>query len=322
MEARRRRIRWTRVFFLLLTLLLIITSLASVVIYAYNNMFHAATAVTASVGGREAPANHINILLLGLDDADAEDPSGPRRSDAMLVASINKDTGSVSLISIPRDTKVTIPGYKSYDKITHAYFYGGADLAKRTVEDLLRIPINYYVVVDWQAFIKVIDILGGVDLYVENDMDYEDPYANLYIHLTKGYQHLDGKASGEYVRFRHDELGDIGRVQRQQRFLKAMTDQALQIETILKMPSIINTVNKYVTTDMQFYTLLKLANSLKNFKKGDLQAEMVPGDFATIDGVSYWVYDKEQTKQVVDKLFFDCNSEPSESAKQSAKSLQ
>ncbi|MEG0970812.1 MAG: LCP family protein, partial [Acidaminococcaceae bacterium] len=135
----------------------------------------------------------INVLILGIDDGDSEDFEGPKRTDAMLVASFDPDHNEVALVSIPRDTRVQIPGRVGLDKINHAHAYGGVLLAKQTVANLLKIPIHYYVLLNWQGFIDVINIIGGVDMYVEDNMNYEDPYADLKIHITKGYQHLDGK---------------------------------------------------------------------------------------------------------------------------------
>lgn len=311
MHSKRRRIRWARVFFVLALFFVVVTSVVWGAIYAFTNafptsLFNSNVATTAKATGNkqaEVLNKRINILLLGLDDGDNETPGAPRRSDTMMVASVSPEDGNISLLSIPRDTKVTIPGRKGYDKVNHAFAYGGADLAERTVEEFLRIPINYYVLIDWQAFIKVVDILGGVDLYVENDMNYEDPYANLSIHLKKGYQHLDGEKAGEYIRYRHDELGDIGRVQRQQRFLKALNNEMWQAGTILKLPALVNTIDKYVQTDMNLLTMVKVANTLKTFHATGLQAEMVPGNFATLDGLSYWIPDKDQTRQLVERIF-------------------
>ncbi len=306
-RARRRRIRWDRVFLMLLILLITIVALTGATVYAYLNIIHSPSTVQV-VKSKERPpemlTNRVNILLLGVDDKDRENPDdNTRRSDTMMVASISPEDGTINLLSLPRDTKVNIPGHKGYDKLNHAYAYGGAYLAQRTVEQFLQIPINYYVVIDWKAFIKVIDTLGGVDLYVENDMSYRDPYADLDIEINKGYQHLDGEKAGQYVRFRSDELGDIGRVQRQQRFLKALAKEVMQVGTILKVPSIVNTVNKYVETDMSAMTMIKVGNSLKSFNSNNLTAEMLPGTFATIDGLSYWVSDKEQTQQLVQTMF-------------------
>lgn len=304
----RRKVRWSRVCILIVILMVFFAVAAGAATYAYNHFIHPSVVAFANKPAAEKSAaklsNNINILLLGVDDGDNEHPSGAKRSDTMMVASINPDNGTINLLSIPRDTRVTIPGHSGLDKITHAHFYGGPQLAMRTVEGFLEMPMNYYVAIDWQAFIKIIDILGGVDLYVENNMKYEDPYANLKINLEKGYQHLNGEKSGQYVRFRSDELGDIGRVQRQQRFMKAVSGEVFQISTLTKIPALISTVNQYVTTNMTAVDMLKVANSIKTFKSGSLHTEMLPGNFATIGGLSYWVPNREQTKQVVERLLY------------------
>ncbi|QDR80146.1 LCP family protein [Sporomusa termitida] len=306
-QRQSRKVRWDRVLLLLILLLIAVVALAGATVYAYLNIVRSAPVapvVKQSERPPETLSNRVNILLLGVDDKDHENPNDlARRSDTMMVASINPQQGTVNILSLPRDTKVTIPGRKGYDKLNHAYAYGGAELARSTVEQFLHVPINYYVVIDWQAFIKVIDILGGVDLYVEHNMNYRDPYADLEIHIKQGYQHLDGEKAGKYVRFRSDELGDIGRVQRQQRFIKALAKETLQVGTILKVPALVNTLNEYIETDMSAMTMVKVANSLKGFNSEDLYAEMLPGDFATIEGLSYWIPDKEMTKQLVETMF-------------------
>lgn len=306
----RRKIRWTRLIVLLVILITIVTSLSWAAVYAYRRV-SSVTALSTNADNSKPPApdsKYSNILLLGVDDGDGEHPGAPKRSDTMIVASINTDDGKVSLLSIPRDTKVTIPGHKGSEKIAHAFFYGGSELAVRTVEDLLQIRIQHSIVIDWQAFIKTVDALGGVDLYVENNMHYEDPYAKLVINLTKGYQHLDGSQAGQYVRFRSDELGDIGRVQRQQRFLKELTKQTLQLGNLWKVPSFIHIIDQNVTTDMTGFQAIKLANHVRKLKPGDLYTEMLPGNFATIDGISYWVQNKEQTAQLLERMLINDNS--------------
>lgn len=303
-RRKRRKIRWTRVILLLVFLITVLTSFSWAAVYTYKK-FTSTPVVATKMEERkriEPVSKYINILLLGVDEGDNEHPGAPRRSDTMIVASIDPEAGKVNLLSIPRDTKAAIPGHKGTEKITHAFFYGGPNLAMRTVEELLEIPIHHFVVIDWQAFIETIDILGGVDLYVESNMNYEDPYANLAIHLVRGYQHLDGSQSGQYVRFRSDELGDIGRVQRQQRFLKALTEQTLQFGNVLKLPKFVQIIKEHITTDVSGVEMLKLANQVRKIKSGEVSAEMLPGNFATIDGLSYWVHNKEQTKQLVERM--------------------
>ncbi|WP_371362601.1 Polyisoprenyl-teichoic acid--peptidoglycan teichoic acid transferase TagU [Sporomusa rhizae] len=306
-------ISWKKILLIIISLTIAIITIGGIAAYAFISKIQA-PAVESKQSSSDVPAlaakppekkvtNRINILLFGLDDGDPDNPGSPRRSDTMIVAGINPDDKNVTILSIPRDSKVTIPGRPGYDKITHAYFYGGPNLAVRTVEDNFNIPINYYIAIDWKAFIRVVDILGGVDLTIEHDMNYDDPYENLSIHLKKGYQHLNGKQAGEYVRFRHDELGDIGRVQRQEHFLKALTNQMFQAGTILKLPALVGTISQYVQTDMNTYTMVKIATIFKDMKADFLHTQMVPGDFATIDELSYWVPDKGELQKIVNSKF-------------------
>lgn len=303
----RRRIRWSRVFFLLLFLFVAAALTGATVFYAYFGKLPAVAPgnpSAAALSGAEPVDRRVNILLLGVDDGDPDARNDEtRRSDTMIVVSYQPEDGSVNLLSIPRDTRVSIPGRKGEDKITHAFAYGGVALARRTVEDFLNIPVHYHVILDWKGFTEVIDILGGVSLYVERPMNYEDPYAGLKIHLARGYQHLDGVRAGYYVRFRHDELGDIGRVQRQQRFVHALMDEMMQLGTLLKLPSLVSSISRHVETDMTLFTMAKLANAVKSLPADSLQTEMLPGAFATVDGLSYWVPDRQQTREIVERLF-------------------
>lgn len=244
----------------------------------------------------------LNVLILGIDDGDNEFKDAPKRTDVMLLASFDPVKNDVAILSLPRDTRVKIPGNQGLDKINHAYAYGGVPLAKKTVANLLMVPIHYYVLLNWQGFIEVIDTIGGIDYYVENDMDYEDPYADLSIHIEHGFQHMDGKKAGEYIRFRNDEMGDIGRVQRQQRFLKALASEMFSIGNVVKVPTLINSVEKHLQTDMDFLTMVKAANSFKVFGGEKVRAQMLYGDFQTINGVSYWVTSQDKTEQTLKEL--------------------
>lgn len=303
------KIPWKKILLVIGSIVICFITVAGVAVYAFINQIKAPDSIPQQINNIPVTAsadkihNRINILLLGVDDGDPDIPGGSRRSDTMILASINPEDKTINLLSIPRDSRVRIPGRTGYDKITHAFFYGGPALAVRTVEENFRIPVNYYVVLDWKAFIKVVDIVGGVDIAVEREMNYEDPYENLSIHLHKGQQHLDGKKAGEYVRFRHDELGDIGRIQRQEYFLEALTNQMFQAGTILKLPALITTISQHVQTDMSASMMLKVANVLKDMNSNSLHTKMVPGDFATINEISYWVTDAAQTQKIVESMF-------------------
>ena len=294
-RPKRRRLRWGRVFLLLVLLAVLLTSVFWGSVWVYTNILHApetkTVAADTTIEKDEKLNKRINVLLLGIDDGDSEaDASEPKRTDAMIVASFDPEAHKISLISLPRDTMVILPGHTHYEKLNSAYTYGGVAMAKQTIANLLRIPIHYYALLNWQGFIEVINLVGGVDLYVDKDMYYEDPYANLKIDIKHGYQHLDGNLSGQYVRFRTDELGDIGRVQRQQKFLKALGLQMFSVENIAKIPKILATVKNYVETDMDTVTLLKAARTFNILSDNNIRSGMLYGNFydSPISGISYW----------------------------------
>lgn len=255
---------------------------------------------------------YTNILLMGIDDGDPEHLPSGRQADTMVIASIRHSDGFINFLAVPRNTKVRIPGRNPDEAINQAYYYGGAQLAVRTVEEFLQIPIHHYIVIDWKAFIELIDTLGGIHLYVENDMDYEDPYAKLTIHLKKGYQQLNGNEAGQYVRYRSDELGDIGRVQRQQKFIKAVYAQLVQVDKITKLPEIIDIVNRSVNTSMAMLDTAQAVKNLNGFNPELVKSEMLPGQIVSADNNNYWIVDQGALVLLLESMFKAENLAPSE----------
>lgn len=229
--------------------------------------------------------NSVNILVLGVDER--QDDVG--RSDTMFVLTANTETKQLAMLSVPRDTRVKIPG-NGWDKINHAYGFGGHKLSKKTAEELLGINIEHYVIINFAGFYKIIDAIGGVDIDVEKGMHYEDPYDNLVIDLMPGMQHLDGKKAIQYVRYR-DEEGDIGRVRRQQNFIKAVYDKVFSPSIIPRIPAIISEVMSAVKTDMSASEIASFAKVFSNSYKQGIKTDIVPGKPAYIDEISYWLPD-------------------------------
>src|SRR5574344_3018654 len=164
-----------------------------------------------------------NILLLGVDaNGSKTDPFSGARSDTIVVMNIDPKTHSVKAISVPRDSKVFLSGNNSIQKINAAHAIGGVDMPKQTVEQSLGIKIDRYIEVSDQAVENLVNTLGGVPIYVEQNMSYDDNSGHLHVHLRKGNDVLDGRNAVGYLRSRHDGLGDIGRTQRQQWFLKSL----------------------------------------------------------------------------------------------------
>ncbi len=230
-----------------------------------------------------------NIVVLGVDERPSEEDTG--RSDTLFVVMLDTDGNNVSMLSIPRDTRVKISGY-GWDKINHAFAFGGHKLTQETTEELLGIRINNYVMIDFKGFKGLVDAIGGVDIEVEKPMSYYDEWDGFTIDLAPGMQHMDGDKAIQYVRYR-DEEGDIGRIRRQQKFLRAVYNKVTSVEIITKLPALIKEANKMVDTDLSIGDMMDLAQALHGMmeKQGGLQTATVPGLPEYIDGVSYWIPD-------------------------------
>ena len=234
------------------------------------------------------------VMILGVDERD--DDVG--RSDTLMLATVDPKQKQVSLLSIPRDTRTLIQG--SYDKINSAYAYGGWKLTRDVVEDLLDTPVDHYVLVNTRSFPRIIDAIGGIDLYVESRMYYVDEWddavpGGLVIDLYPGMQHMDGVTAMSYVRYR-DEEGDIGRIARQQRFMRAVMEKVTSPAIVTRLPAVIRECMGAVETDLSFRQILELAGSIKEAQGNGLRAEMLPGRPLYIDEVSYWVPDLTETR--------------------------
>ena len=234
------------------------------------------------------------VMIMGVDERD--DDVG--RADTLMVATVDPKKKQVSLLSIPRDTRAFMQG--SYDKINSAYAYGGWQLTRDVVEDLLDTPVDHYVLINTRSFPKIIDAIGGIELYVETRMYYVDEWddavpGGLVIDLYPGLQHMDGITAMSYVRYR-DEEGDIGRIARQQRFMRAVMEKVTSPAIVTKLPAVIRECMGAVETDLSFRQLLELAGALKEAQGNGLRAEMLPGRPLYIDEVSYWVPDLTETR--------------------------
>lgn len=199
----------------------------------------------------------VNILLIGADARDQETP----RADTMLIASIDPETKKATLMSIMRDTYLSIPGY-GMDRANAAYPLGGTNLVVQTISEWTGLEIQYYVYTDFQGFIKLIDALGGIEFEVEKDMKYTDNAdGNRFdINLKKGRQLLDGNSALQYVRFRHDAMSDFSRTKRQRELLTAVADKMKSGWSIIQLPHLINQISPYVDTNLTVSDMIKLGS--------------------------------------------------------------
>ncbi len=245
----------------------------------------------------------INILLLGLDAGIIEGSTAraPSRTDTMMVLSFDPETMEGGVISIPRDTRVNIPG-KGTNKINAAHVFGGPQLAMKTTEALLGIPLHYYVKVNLEGFEKIVDSLGGIEIEVEKDMNYWDPTQDLLIDLKAGKQTLSGSQALDYVRWREDGKGDVGRIPRQQKFLRILADKLLSMSTVWKLPELVGIFTKNVETDMDVLLVLQYAEKMRKMDLEKLEIETLSGIDRYVNDVSYWLVDEEGMQEQVDRI--------------------
>jgi len=223
-----------------------------------------------------------NILLLGLDKVE-----GSSRSDTMMLVSLAPEK-RVSLLSLPRDLRVKFED-GDFHKLNAAYPNGGAKFARRTVSGLLGVGIPFYITLDYAGFKRLIDQLDGVTITVEERMQYDDNRADppLHIDIQPGRQTFDGETALDYMRFRSDPAGDIGRIARQQKLISALLDKGLQKRDLDTIRSMIQAIYPYLHTNLSLIDLYDLAKLLRGLNVGQIEMATVPGSPTVIEEVSY-----------------------------------
>lgn len=261
----------------------------------------------------------VNILVLGtkvltsdLDQPATESGYEPTvnslegLSDSMMMVRFESGSRKLSLLSIPRDTYAWVEGMGE-TKINEANRVGGPALSAKTVSRLLDgVTVDRYVRVNVQAIEKLIDALGGVTVYVPKDMKYVDNTQHLYIDLKEGKQHLDGSQALQFLRFRYDDLGDIGRIQRQQTLMRALMEQTLNPATLVRLPKILSVIQEYIDTNLSLEEIIALVGFASNITRENAQMLMLPGEFntpATPSSPSYWLPDYEQINAMMSEHF-------------------
>lgn len=242
-------------------------------------------------------SSRVNVLMMGTDGG---------RSDTMMMVSYDPDTKLIDIVSVPRDTYYQIPG-KSPMKMNAIVGLkgdlGGPSGTSREVSKVLGVPVDYYVAVDYKAVEEVVDIIGGVEIEIPRRMKYDDPYAEpeLHIDLKAGKQKLNGDQAIQFLRWRKNNdgsggaEGDLGRIERQQAFVKTAIKKALG----LKLPLIIPTAVKYVKTDMPVGEMLKLGTSMIGMDMSKTRSYRIPGEAKTISGASYYLHYPKATEAVM-----------------------
>ncbi|MDO5027829.1 MAG: LCP family protein [Bacillota bacterium] len=282
--------RFFKTFFI--SLLLILILVAGLGAFAYFN----GDLLQDILPKTDLDGQELTFVVLGVDSLDAGDQKGIR-SDTIMVAKADFDSGTVKILSIPRDTRTYVKGKK--DKINHAHSYGGVDMALESINALLDTDIKYYARVDYRAVEEMVDAIGGVDIYVPRRMEYSDPSVDFTVDLYEGQQVLDGQKAMEFLRWRKNndytaqyENGDVGRIESQQYFIKEFAKQVLQGKNILKMPKLINIFIDKVDTNIPVDDMLSGLNLARKINSDKIETYTLPGKGQYINQVSYFVYDE------------------------------
>lgn len=247
--------------------------------------------------------DNISIMIVGIDDSEKRSQGeGNSRSDALLVATLNNKDKSIKLVSIPRDSYVYIPtvGYK--DKITHAHAYGGIDATRETVEGLLNVPIDYYFRVNFDAFIEIVDALGGVTVDVPYEINELDENDKRTVHLMPGTQEVNGREALALARTRHQD-SDVERGKRQQMILEAIASKATSVTSFTKYDKVLAAVGNNMQTDMTFDEMKSLFAYLQNGMP-DIDSLSLKGSDDMSSGIYYYLLQDDsllETRQTLQK---------------------
>ncbi|WP_210367186.1 LCP family protein [Bacillus sp. REN3] len=252
---------------------------------------------------REEPvyisSDPFSVLLLGIENYTDENDHG--RSDTIMLATFNPDKQTMKLVSIPRDTLVSIPEYKE-DKINHAYSIGGKEMVIETVEGFLDIPIDYYVTVNFKGFTNIVDTLGGVT--VDVPFDFNDINRNWdRFYFYEGTQKLSGEEALVYARMRkQDPRGDFGRNERQRQIVTGVIDQLSSPKTLLKIDDIASEIGNNIETNMRVKEALAFRKKYPDFNSSAIEQLELKGYDNYINSVYYFSVDPENLNELTTEL--------------------
>lgn len=251
----------------------------------------------------------VNILVMGVDAQPGVASDSPQRfsarSDTILLVRFDPHNDSLRMLSIPRDSRMRFPD-GSWDKVNAANAIGGVDLTVAVLQNNLdTIPIHRYVRITTESFRELVDAVGGVDVYVPIDMQYTDRTQGLYIDLKQGQQVLSGDQAEQFVRFRGDNRGDIGRVERQQIILQGVKQKLQSPSMVLRIPKLLNVVNNNIDTDLTNQEVLTLMSFAQGLEQTNFDTAVLPGRPSSPREfrLSYWLISDNQKSQAIQPYF-------------------
>lgn len=241
-----------------------------------------------------------NILICGVDQ-------DKMRTDTIMIARLNTKDHTTALVSVPRDTLTWETESMKAPKINSLYAYGGLrkigmEYLVDRLEYMFHFRVDGYMLIDLDGFAAVIDLIGGVDFDVAQDMNYDDPSQDLHIHLTAGPQHLDGDHARQLCRFRGYPMADIERCSVQQEFLWTASKQFFESLGFSDLQELVKLYDKFVTTDLSIGNMIFFGRELMNCELSETETATLPGSGRDVYGASYWVLDPEGTLDVINEL--------------------
>jgi polyisoprenyl-teichoic acid--peptidoglycan teichoic acid transferase len=312
---RQRRKRRRRILFIFVPLLVIVLASVGYGSYLTYKLANATSNANEELGrgGKsekreqavDPSEDHFSVLLAGVDDSSTRGFSANGdykgvRSDALILATFNKEDKSVKMVSLPRDSKVEIPGRRNTDRIAHAHSYGGMDLTVETVENLFDVPVDYYVKLNFDAFLEIIDALGGVEINVEKEIVEQNSKDEARaIHLKPGLQELGPEEALAYARTRKLD-SDIYRGDRQKQLVEAIIKKSAQMESIPKYGTVIDTVGDNMATNFTFGNILALFKYSKSIDS--IENLKLEGFDDTSTGAYYYELDEASVEEVSEQL--------------------
>jgi LCP family protein required for cell wall assembly len=242
----------------------------------------------------------VNVLLIGTDVTlnERRQITNVSRADTLILTSFDPEQRRLVAMSIPRDTRAEIPGFGT-TKVNASYAYGGHNLSIRTVEHLTGVKVHFFVKLGPESFTHIIDALGGIDVDVEKDMKYTDSWAGYTIDLKKGRQRLTGGQATGYIRFRHDALGDIARVERQRKVMQALMRELRQPSVVMATPRLLQAFAQNTQTNLTATELMTIGAFVA--RDAALTEATLPGTF----GETYWEPDTPKVRRLVAELFYN-----------------
>ncbi|WP_102264393.1 LCP family protein [Mesobacillus jeotgali] len=242
-----------------------------------------------------------SVLLMGIETYSSGGKGG--RADSLIVATINPQSKSIKLLSIPRDSLVMVPNKGSQDKINHSYNYGGKESTIETVETLLNIPIDYYATVNFKGFKQIIDEIGGVDVNVPFDFWEKSDVGGKKLYFYEGPMHLDGEEALAYARMRkQDPRGDFGRNDRQKEIIEASVKEMVSVKNLLSLDDIAEHVGNNIETNLKISEGLGVQKAFIGFDTSNIEKLALKGTDAYYDNVYYFELDEIELENIKEQL--------------------